>query len=80
MMSWFEGNPSIRRRGARATAVLGINDRGQIVGDYGTKPPVGDRGARARRFDRGGSSSHSASRYSFASPAGVAQSVRAAES
>jgi hypothetical protein len=27
-----------------------INNRGQIVGDYGTKPPLGDSSTSARRL------------------------------
>jgi uncharacterized membrane protein len=42
-------------RDATYTRALDINNRGQIVGDYGTRPPTGERGASARRLglDRG---------------------------
>jgi probable HAF family extracellular repeat protein len=38
---------------ATYTRALDINNRGQIVGDYGTRPPVRDSGSNARRLDRG---------------------------
>jgi uncharacterized membrane protein len=34
---------------ATYTRALDINSRGQIVGDYGTRPPVGDSGSDGRR-------------------------------
>jgi hypothetical protein len=39
--------------GARQTQALGINNRGQIVGDYGTRAPAGAGRATARPLDRG---------------------------
>jgi probable HAF family extracellular repeat protein len=38
---------------ATYTRALDVNNRGQIVGDYGTKPTVAARGSTARRADRG---------------------------
>jgi hypothetical protein len=38
---------------AAYTRALDIDNRGQIVGDYGTKPPVGDGNGSARRLDLG---------------------------
>jgi uncharacterized membrane protein len=39
--------------GATYTRALDVNNRGQIVGDYGTKPPAGARSSRARRASFG---------------------------
>jgi hypothetical protein len=38
-------------RGATYTRALDINNRSEIVGDFGTKPPVGGRGSAVRRAD-----------------------------
>jgi uncharacterized membrane protein len=38
---------------ATYTRALDINNRGQIVGDYGTRPAAGARGATAQPLDRG---------------------------
>ena len=35
--------------GATYTRALDINNRGQIIGDYGTKPPVAARGSTAEQ-------------------------------
>ena len=40
-------------RGATYTRALDIDNRGRIVGDYGTRPPVGDGNGSARRLDLG---------------------------
>jgi uncharacterized membrane protein len=40
-------------RRATYTRALDINNRGQIVGDYGTKPPAGARSSTARRAGLG---------------------------
>jgi uncharacterized membrane protein len=40
-------------RGATYTRALDINNRAQIVGDYGTKPPAGARSLTARRAGLG---------------------------
>jgi hypothetical protein len=40
-------------RDATYTRALDVSNRGQIVGDYGTRPPVGDSSANARRLDLG---------------------------
>jgi uncharacterized membrane protein len=39
---------------ATYTRAIDVNNRGQIVGDYGTKPPLAARGSTAGRADRGG--------------------------
>jgi uncharacterized membrane protein len=40
-------------RGATYARALDISNRGQVVGDYGTRPRVGDGSASARRLDLG---------------------------
>jgi uncharacterized membrane protein len=40
-------------RDATYTRALDVSNRGQIVGDYGTRPPVGDSSASARRLGLG---------------------------
>jgi hypothetical protein len=40
-------------RGATYTRALDISNRGQVVGDYGTRPAVDDSNAGARRLDLG---------------------------